>query len=120
MVALQIGVGSPFTPAANFIVIVSVDPEIVPVNVPLLFRWHALHDPSVGSGAFVLTVPESSLPDSVTVQSTTVVPCESTLVPDHVPARSSAFGCGAGVGAGVAVGVVRSEEHTSELQSLRH
>ena len=86
IVALQIGVGSPSAPAANCIDIVRIFPETVPLNVPLLFRWHELQDPSAGSGAFVRTVPVTVLPVWETVQSTTVVPCESVLVPLHEPA----------------------------------
>src|SRR5262252_3865947 len=86
MVALQMGVGSPSAPALNCSVIVSMLPDTVPVNVPLLLRWQELQDPSFGSGALVRTVPLTVLPLCVIVQSTTVTPCESVLVPFHEPA----------------------------------
>ena len=44
-----------------------------------------MHEPSVGLGALVVTVPETVLPVWVIVQLTTVVPCESTLVPAQAP-----------------------------------
>src|SRR5678815_395608 len=104
MVALQIGVGSPSTPAANAIVIVKVPALSVPVNVPRLFLWQALHDPSVGSGARVVTVPEIDSPDCVIARVTTVMPCESVLVPVQLPLRST--DAGVGVAGATGVGVV--------------
>jgi len=62
-VAVQAGVGSPSAPAAKNIVSVIALPDIVPVNVPLLLRWHDPHDPSAGLTACVFTVPVTEFPD---------------------------------------------------------
>jgi len=91
-VALHAGVGSPSAPAAKNIVTVSAVPLTVPVTLPLLLRWHELHDPSLGFVAVVRTVPDTAAPLWVSCQATTVGPCESLAVPDQLPVRSMAAG----------------------------
>src|SRR5260370_35812511 len=85
------GVGSPAAPAENCRFIVRTSPAIAPANVPLLLRWHALQEPSSGSGARVCTVPETCVPFCERGQVTTFVPCESTLLPLHSPATLGGF-----------------------------
>ena len=53
-----------------------------------------MHEPSFGSTACVVTVPETAAPVSVSDQMTVVAPCESTPVPFHVPAKP--IGCDEG------------------------
>ena len=53
-----------------------------------------MHEPSFGSTACVVTVPETAAPVSVSDQVTVVAPCESTPVPFHVPAKP--IGCDEG------------------------
>ncbi len=89
-VALHAGVGSPSAPAAKNNVIVNVDPVNVPLRVPLLLRWQELHDPSLGSTAFVFTVPETLPPFCVSCHETVAGPCESVAMPDQLPLRSAA------------------------------
>src|SRR5262249_56666707 len=95
-VAVQAGVGSPSTPAAKNIIIFTVPPETVPVNVPLLLRWQDPHDPSAGSTACVFTVPTTESPDCVSANVTRVAPCESIPMPAHVPVKAATVVGGGG------------------------
>ena len=92
--ATQIGAGTS-PPAGNVIETLSVLPDNVPVNVPVLTLWHEPHVPSDGLTALSSAVPDTALPACESTHVTSSGLKESDPVPLHLPLTSIVVAPGA-------------------------
>src|ERR1051325_8123147 len=86
-VIVHSGVGTPSPPAGKTRRMAIVDPDTVPVIVPLFALWHEAHEPSAALSAERSALPVIALPVCVSDHVIFSGPCGSEPVPLHAPPR---------------------------------